>query len=1047
MTDNNTETDLQNVTQERGDDVRLEQAELPTEKMPDIEPSVEIDKKDQPLERPAAVDPESSLIVVGVGASAGGLEALQSMVSNLPPDIKMSFIVAQHLSPSYRSMMVDLLEKDSTLAICAAKDGDILRAGQIYICPPNHNIELYPGDTIKLTSYPDVRYKPRPSVDMLFESIALVKGEHAIGIVLSGTGSDGARGIRAIKGENGLGIVQEPSSAKYDGMPNAAINSSNVDLIIPATQIGDELLNYMMFRQNRAIDSEQSMARETYNGIIRLLKKHCDVDFGLYKENTILRRIERRMTTLKIRKAEEYLKYLNKNLDEVTFLFQDMLIGVTSFFRDGRAFEQLNTELKHYVHNKKEKVLRVWSVGCSTGEEAYSLSMMISEILGDKIVDYKIQIFATDIDKQAIDYARNGVYPEVAIQNLPRYMKEKYLLVKGDQYEVIKQIKAMVIFSIHDVNSDPPFLRLDLITCRNLMIYFTVELQRQIFPTFHYALNPKGLMMLGQSESIGVFQEQFRPLVKSGKIYESVYIGKKLPPERNNKRRPPLADYVDLVEHPPSRQTGATKKLDDQFVELIIERLQQLVLPHAILINENHDIIFTEGQNPLLVRPQGLPTNNIFRNMHPQLTVELRSALHSLECGKEKADTGFHALVIDGEDVWVKLLLIRIVKENPLGNLTLIFSQIEDPMNIPMVNQEGDLANEAMVQEQQRLLVKTKEQLQDVIEELETSNEEMQSMNEELQSSNEELQSSNEELETTNEELQSTNEELQTAYSELRVAYEDKEQQQAELLQLRNELEQSNSLLEEAERIGRTGSWLWEVSSRKFTWSRGCYRIFGLDERVFHPSFEAFIGLAHADDRNRLEEHLKGLLQNKVKQPFVFKSPVGETGLKVISLEALVSFNDLKQAVKVMGSMTDITEKVVYERNNSEHKDKINFILNSSMNAAYIYDVHDQQLAFINPRFTQLLGYSQDDLDEINTDDFLKLCHSADRKQLQALFTQFQSSAKAGQTYPLTYRLKLKGTKKFLKIHANHAIYEMSEITGMAKQILVTFFAAENVES
>ncbi len=991
-------------------------------------------------------DGDKALIVVGVGASAGGLEALQSMVSNLPNELKMSFIVAQHLSPSYRSMMVDLLEKDSTLPICAAQDGDVLRAGQIYICPPNHNIELYPGDMIKLTSYPGVRHTPRPSVDMLFESIALEKGENAIGIILSGTGSDGARGIRAIKGENGLGIVQEPSSAKYDGMPNAAINSGNIDLIVSASQIGDELLNFMLFPRAKAVDSELAMPRDIYNSILRLLKKHCSVDFGLYKENTILRRIERRMSTLKIRKPEDYLKYLNTNLDEVTFLFQDMLIGVTSFFRDGRAFEQLNNELTHYLHNKADKDLRVWSVGCSTGEEAYSVAMMISEILGDKVSEYKIQIFATDIDKQAIDYARNGVYPETAIQNLPKYMKQKYLLVKGDQFEVIKPIKAMVIFSIHDVNRDPPFLRLDLICCRNLMIYFTVELQRQLMPTFHYALNPKGLMMLGQSESIGVFQEHFRPLVKSGKIYESVYIGKKLPPERTLRRRTPVDDYVDITENTPPRSKTGTKKLDEQFVELIVGKLRNLLLPNAILINENQDIIFTEGKNPLLVRPEGLPTNNIYRNIHPQLSVDLRSALHAIDTGKEMSDTGFQSIEIDGKEAWVKLILVRIVKENPLGNLTLIFTQVENPMNIPMVNQDGDLNNEAVMLEQQRLLNKTKEQLQDVIEELETSNEEMQSMNEELQSSNEELQSSNEELETTNEELQSTNEELQTAYSELRVAYEDKEQQQAELLKLRNELEQSKNLLEEAERIGRTGSWLWEVNNRKLTWSKGCYHIFGLDEKFFHPSFEAFIGLAHAEDRNRLEQHLKGLLLNQVKQPFVFKAPVADSGLKVISLEALVSFNDLKQAVKVMGSMTDITEKVYYERNDSAHKDKINFILNSSLNAAFIYDLGDHQLEYVNPRFTQLLGFDLEDIAEIIGDDFFCMCHSEDRKQMVELFHQLEISARAGETYPLTYRLKMKGSQEYLKIHANHTIYEIDPITGQAQQVLVTFFAAERNE-
>ena len=282
-----------------------------------------------------------NLIVVGIGASAGGLEALQSMVATLPADSNLCFVIAQHLSPSYRSMMVDLLEKDSTIPVVAARDGQRLRANEACICPPNHNIEITYDNTIKLTSYPDVRHTPRPSVDMLFESIAMVKGENGIGIILSGTGSDGARGIRAIKAENGLGIVQDPSTAKYDGMPNAAINSGNVDLIVAPGDIGQELVHLLSFPRVRTIDAETLISREVYSSIIRLLKVHCDVDFSLYKENTILRRIERRMATLKIKRAEEYLTHLKTHKEEVTFLFNDMLIGVTSFFRDTRAFELL----------------------------------------------------------------------------------------------------------------------------------------------------------------------------------------------------------------------------------------------------------------------------------------------------------------------------------------------------------------------------------------------------------------------------------------------------------------------------------------------------------------------------------------------------------------------------------------------------------------------------------------------------------------------------------------------------------------------------------
>lgn len=983
------------------------------------------------------------LTVVGIGASAGGLEALQAMVSNLPSDTNISFIVAQHLSPSYKSMMVDLLEKDSTIPIFAAEDGTVLQPNTIYICPPNYNIELSPGDVIRLTSYPEIRHTPRPSVDMLFESIATVKGEHSIGVILSGTGSDGARGIRAIKGENGLGIVQDPNTAKYNGMPNAAINSGNVDLILPASEIGEELKNVLMFPIARSREDESTVSRDIYNSIIRQLKIHCNVDFGLYKENTIIRRIERRMASLKIAKAADYLKHLNLHTDEVSFLFNDMLIGVTSFFRDARAFDILKNELAQYIERKEDKIIRVWCTGCSTGEEPYSVAMVISDILGSRINDYKIQIFATDIDSRAINYARNAVYPEAALQNLPKAVRKKFFVVNGDQYEVIKPIKAMVIFSIHDVNSDPPFLRLDLITCRNLMIYFTLELQRQVLPIFHYALNPKGLLMLGQSESIGVFQEQYRQLSKSGKIYESVYIGKKLPPERSLKRRT-IVDYVETPSAPPiSHSKRLNLNLDEKLSELITQRIREFVFPNAILINENLDIIYTQGSNPLLVRPEGLPTNNIYKNLNPLLTVDLRSALHSIDRGEEMVSTGYQNLVVGGETHWVKLTVVNIVREAPLGALVLIFCHIEKDNNLPIrADSTDDGSGKMIALEQQRLLNKTKEQLQDVIEELETSNEEMQSMNEELQSSNEELQSSNEELETTNEELQSTNEELQTAYAELRMAYEEKDQQRNELLRLRSELEQTNSLLEEAERIGRTGSWLWDIPSRKMTWSNGCYQLFGFDRKIFYPSFEAFIGIAHPEDRNRLEDHLRNLLTGSAKQPFVFKYEGHNKEVKYIAIDAVVSFNDLKQAVKVMGSMTDITEKKSFESNESAHKVKINYILNSSLNGAYIYNFNTQSVEYTNPPFTELLGYTLKDVQLVNGDDFFTLFHPEDRDKMRE---HFASVAKGdiGKTYPTAHKFKCKDTDEYLHVYSNHTIYEVNQDSGLPEKMLVTFFASK----
>lgn len=987
-----------------------------------------------------SVSGDDPIIVVGVGASAGGLEALQLMITHLPSDTGMSFIVAQHLSPSHRSMMVDLLVKDAPIPVCTAVDDEALHANTLYICPPNHNIELSRDNKIVLTSYVEARHTPRPSIDMLFESIATHKGENAIGIVLSGTGSDGSRGIRAIKAENGFGIVQDPNTAKFDGMPNSAINSGNVDLIVPPDQIGAELKSIVMFPRDRTIDDEKVMPRETYSGIIRLLKLHSKVDFSLYKENTILRRIERRMISLKIPKADDYLKHLEKHPEEISFLFSDMLIGVTSFFRDARAYEILKRELRDYLAEKKDKVIRIWSAGCSTGEEPYTLAIILSDILGSKASEYKIQIFATDIDEHAISFAREAMYPESALQFLPKEIKNKYFTVRHEMYDLIKPVKSLVIFSLHDINRDPPFLRLDLISCRNLMIYFTTELQRLLLPTFHYALNPGGLLMLGLSESIGVFQEQYRVVSKSAKIYESVLVRKSLPPERTLRTRH-VPDYIESSSVPVKDAVMPAKKLDSEYSNLIVQALKELVLPNALVINTNQDIVFSEGGNDLLVRPEGVPTNNVVKNFHPKLVVELRSALHEISAGKDFYDTGYQNVILRDESVWVRLILAKIVRGSPLGDLIVIFGDIERPFGLTALQDfEGNISSE-VVKEQERLLSRTRDQLQNVIEELETSNEEMQAVNEEMQSSNEELQSSNEELETTNEELQSTNEELQTAYAELRMAYEDKEQQQAELISLRSELIQANTLLQEAEKIGKTGSLMWDLETRKLTWSKGSYTLFGLNDNEFQPSYEAFIGLVHPDDRNRLDNQMKDMLNQRVKLPLVFKAANSESET-IISLDAVVSFNELKQATRVMGIMTDITELTQYEKNTSAYKDKINYILTSSLNCAYIYNFENQHVEYVNPTLTQQFGFALADLEDFSGNNFMKLFKKEEHEKINSHFNKVKNGT-PGATYPNNYSFIKKGPHSFVPVYANHTVYDLDEATGLASRMLVTFFAAE----
>lgn len=424
-------------------------------------------------------------------------------------------------------------------------------------------------------------------------------------------------------------------------------------------------------------------------------------------------------------------------------LFRDILIGVTSFYRDANVFKALQFRLEEYFKTKTDRSVRIWVPGCSTGEEAYSIAIIISEVLGMELKNYKVQIFASDIDEAAISLARAGIYSESSFVELPKKIRQKYFMTRDDLFEVIKPLKELVIFSRHDITQDPPFLRLDLISCRNLLIYFTSELQKKIFPYFHYALKPKGILLLGKSESVGVFQTYFRPLEQKWKLYESIYLGKKGPP-------PVVPINLNVRKRDPSDITSLRmdKKIPSMG-ELIQEEVEKKIYPYSVIINDQMNLVYNIGKNPYLQRPDGEATDNIYRNIHPGLSIELRTGLNAVQ--KDKLDlykSRFQKInIYDDITRLVRLVLIPIKRPN-LTPLTLVYIQEEEMDEIRLIpdianDVQNDLSNEFQLE-----LTRTKEHLQTVIEELEASNEEMQSMNEEFQSSNEELQSSNEELET-----------------------------------------------------------------------------------------------------------------------------------------------------------------------------------------------------------------------------------------------------------------------------------------------------------
>lgn len=543
-------------------------------------------------------------------------------------------------------------------------------------------------------------------------------------------------------------------------------------------------------------------------------------------------------------------------------------------------------------------------------------------------------------------------------------MQKKYFIKSKDgQYEVIKQIKSKILFSVHDIISDPPFLHLDLLTCRNLLIYFSSELQKKIIPMFHYALNQHALLFLGKSESVGSFQDQFKQLSQTLKLYEAVFTGKKeLPRQHFQVQR----NAARINERDQSIISSAQEFIS--LDELVHKVMGEVFFPYSVLINENLDIVFIQGKNPLLIRPEGTPTNSILKNIHPAFSIDLRSAVHTANLEKKTTRTAFQKIKIDGESVWGRLVIVPIDDLYGFGCLYLLFSQVERDLDIPLVSSGQNDATSVLIIEQERQLLKIKEQLQSVIDELETSSEEMQSLNEEFQSSNEELQSANEELETANEEMQAGNEELQSAYAELTLSYENQEHKQLELEKLQHELQKTINLLNDAENVGQMGSFMWNLDTRLWTWSQGCYNLFGLNSESFKPSYEAFIGLTHPEDRQKLELYVNSLQTNQTAMQLTYRSIDVYRNTIWIHLQAFIQITTPSHEKTIIGTIRNISNEVKYQEEIFENEERYRSVFDlASIGISRL--APDGSWLEVNQKLCEILGYSKEELLKLSIQD------------------------------------------------------------------------------
>ncbi len=712
-----------------------------------------------------------SFPVVGIGASAGGLAAFEAFFAGLPADRDpaMAFVLVQHLAPDHKSILGDIIQRCTRMAVHQVTDGMVVQPNCTYIIPPGHDMALLNG-TLQLLK-PSPAHGQRLPIDFFFRSLAQDQRERAIGIILSGTGTDGTLGVRAIKGENGLVMAQNPESAEFDGMPRSAIATGLVDYVMPPGEMPAKLIAYAEHLTGRP-RLETVATTETENALKKifvLLRTQTGHDFSLYKPSTINRRIERRMALHQIDRLESYAAYLNTTPDEVEALFRDLLINVTRFFRDPETFAVLNKDVIPglFEHRPPGASLRLWVVGCSTGEEAYSLAILLAERMETLKRSTPIQLFATDIDSRAIAMARAGIYPSsISVDVSPERLARFFTLdTDGSVYRINKNIRDMLVFSEHDVAKDPPFSKLDLISCRNLLIYLTPELQKKVVPLFHYALNPDGILLLGNSESVGEAAALFRAIDQKAKLYRRQESGLTA---HGTTTFPQTLSGDRVFPHLPQTPRAAPPKTP------VRELVERELLAHAAmfgaLVNTRGDIFYLHGRTGLYLEPStGEPgVSNILTMAREGLRPAVTSALR--KAAKGSAAVHLPRVGIAGNTHSLEAdLTVRPVAagKNDETSLFMVVLQPSPPVAEKAVRTRrghgtGIAALRRELQAKEEYLRSANEQLHSATEDLQSANEEMQSVNEELQSTNEELETSKEELQSVNEELSTVNAELQS---------------------------------------------------------------------------------------------------------------------------------------------------------------------------------------------------------------------------------------------------------------------------------------------
>lgn len=861
--------------------------------------------------------------IVGIGASAGGLEALSLLLPSLPKNLGLTYVVVQHLSPTYRSMMAQLLGRETTMPVRDIEDGMLPEANTVYITPPNRNLTLLAGH-FRLVE-PTKESMPKPSVNRFFASLAEEVGESTIGIILSGTGSDGAAGIHAIKAAGGFTFSQDPETAKYNGMPQSAIDTGSVDWILPPETMGAEISLIVLNRGLIPVATQAASAPATLKTLLGKVRSRTKVDFSQYKEPTLWRRIERRMAANHVSTLQDYLQVVDDTPVELDRLCKDILISVTAFFRDSDAFARLDKVVGDILANKQPgDDIRVWTAGCATGEEAYSLAILFSERLGASFDQYRLQIFATDIDLDAMALARRGVFAAASLAHMDRSRIRAHFTPHGDRYEINKNLRDVVIFARQDLVQDPPFLRLDLISCRNVLIYFQSELQARLLSVFHYALNPGAYLFLGKSE--GIFQQEalFGVVDKEGRLYRRHGVAARLPLLRSEMAIPAAGLNQHLRPAKPTTPLG--------FENILLEAAGRYFIPTSILINGKFEIRHIHGDaSRLLNVSPGKPAFDLISLIRRELRTEVQVLMRQAQVKQTVAHGRPRHIKALDPNRGVRLSVHPVLAP---GNETLFMVCIEwipAPAGKNTIEDSNNVTNKELEDE----LAATREHLQTLVEELETSNEEMQALNEEIQASNEEMQASNEELEASNEELQSTNEELATVNEELQIKTAETQELNIELECIQNSVDYPLLVLDQKSALQRFNS----AAARLFR--LGVAQIGRHLRDLALPDMPDLV----TDSQQVIDT------QNALDRQIV------NANRRHYALHIAPLLRDAQRSAGVILLFADNTSLYEIERSARETQVRLLAVMNNSVSLMAVKDATGRY-QFANPRFEQTFGFA-----------------------------------------------------------------------------------------